>query len=92
MFGTNLRDVRAKLGLSQAEIAKTIGMQQAQYSTYERGDNKPSVDVLEKLVDRHNININYLLTGKGSMFIADNDKPLITFKVPKNSNVLLEIE
>lgn len=92
MFGTNLREVRSKLGLSQVDIAKAIGMQQAQYSTYERGDNRPSIDVLEKLVVKFNININYLLTGKGSMFITDQEKPLLTFKVPKNSNVLLEID
>lgn len=92
MIGINLKEVRSKLGLSQADIAKSLGMLQAQYSTYERGDRKPSADVFEKLARKYNVNINYLLTGKGSMFITDAEKPLLTFKVPKNSNVLLEIE
>ena len=89
----NLKEVRKKIGLSQVDMAKSIGMQQAQYSTYERGDRKPSADVLSKLLLVHNININYLLTGKGAMFItSDLEKDLIKFTVPAGSKVLLDIE
>lgn len=92
MLNENLKEIRSKLALSQSDIARSLGMHAVQYGSYERGDRKPSADVLEKLVTKFNVNINYLLTGKGSMFITDNEKPLLTFKVPKNSNVFLEIE
>lgn len=93
MLNENLKEIRKKLGLSQVEIAKELGMHAVQYGTYERGDRKPSAEVFEKLVKKYNVNINYLLTGEGAMFITHElNKNLIRFKVPKNSNVLLEIE
>lgn len=93
MIDINLREVRSKLGLSQGAMAKDLGIAQAQYNTYERGTRKPSADILEKLVKQFNININYLLTGEGPMFITPELlKNTLQFKIPKNSRVLLEVE
>lgn len=93
MVGNNLKLARNKLGLSQSDLAKSLGVHVVQYGNYERGINKPSCDILEKLASIHNININYLLTGKGAMFITpDLEKDLIKFKLPKNSKLLVEIE
>lgn len=92
MFSENLKKVRQKLGLSQKELSTKIGIQQAQYSRYEVGTS-PSTEVLEKLVKEFNINVNYLLTGEGSMFITPElSKETLQFKIPKNSRVLLEVE
>ena len=92
MFSENLKKVRQKLGLSQKEIAEKIGIQQAQYSRYEVSTS-PSTEILEKLVKVFNINVNYLLTGEGSMFITPElSKETLQFKIPKNSRVLLEVE
>ncbi len=92
MFQENLKKVRQKLGLSQKELAEKVGIQQAQYSRYEVGTS-PSTDILAKLVEEFNININYLLTGEGSMFITPElSKNTLQFKIPKNSRVLLEVE
>lgn len=93
MIDINLREVRSKLGLSQGAMAKDLGIAQAQYNTYERGTRKPSADILEKLVKQFNININYLLTGDGPMFITPElHKDTLQFKIPKNARVLLEVE
>ena len=93
MFNENLRVTRQKVGLSQKELAEKIGIQQTQYSRYENGTSKPSTDILEKLVKEFNINVNYLLTGEGSMFITPElSKETLQFKIPKNSRVLLEVE
>lgn len=93
MFSNNLRECRNKLGLAQGQMAKSLGMLQSQYSKYECDARKPSVEVLEKLVKQFNININYLLTGEGAMFISPElSKETLQFKIPKNSRVLLEVE
>lgn len=93
MLKDNLKNIRLSLELSQDEMAKTLDMHQVQYGTYERGKSKPSADVLEKLVLKHNVNINYLLTGEGPMFITPElSKNILQFKIPKNSRVLLEVE
>lgn len=93
MLNENLKECRNKLGLSQLAMAQKIGVAQVQYGTYERGTRKPSADILEKLVKQFNININYLLTGEGSMFITPElSKDTLQFKIPKNAKVLLEVE
>lgn len=93
MLNENLRKCRNKLGLSQGNMSSQLGIAQVQYGTYERGTRKPSADILEKLVKEFNININYLLTGEGSMFITPElSKETLQFKIPKNSRVLLEVE
>ncbi len=92
MFPNNLKAARQKLGLSQKEMADKINIQQAQYSRYEIGTS-PSTEILEKLIKQFNININYLLTGEGSMFITPElSQNLLKFKIPKNTKVLLEVE
>lgn len=93
MFNYNLKEVRNKLGIAQGEMAYSLKIQQSQYSRYENGTSKPSVDILEKLVKQFNININYLLTGEGPMFITPElHKDTLQFKIPRNARVLLEVE
>lgn len=72
MLSKNLKQIRTNLGLSQQEIARQLGIHQVQYGTYERGTRKPSADIFEKLVQIYNVNINYLLTSQGEMFINNN--------------------
>lgn len=68
-FGSRLQETRKFLKLSQDEIATQIGISYRAYTSYERGDRKPPLDFLEKLVDKYKINLNYLIAGKGDMFI-----------------------
>lgn len=72
MLDVNLKKVRENLQLSQNIIAAKLGIASAQYNTYERGTRKPSADILAKLADTFNININYLLTGQGKMYLSNS--------------------
>ena len=91
MFCDNLKNARQSIGLSQKEFAEKIGIQQAQYSTYERGDRKPSCEILEKIVTVFNINVNYLLTGKGSIDInTDLLTHVMRIKIPQNVAILIQ--
>lgn len=93
MFQENLKAVRNSLGLSQAAIAKKLNIQQTQYSTYERGDRKPSCEVLEKLAFIFNINVNYLLTSQGPMFVSpEMASNIVKVKMPKDAALLIEHE
>lgn len=92
MFQDNLKAIRQQLGFSQKEMAEKINIQQAQYSRYEIGTS-PSTEILERLIKQLNININYLITGEGAMFITPElNKNLLKYKISKNTNVLIEIE
>ncbi len=70
MFGQRLQIARKKLQLSQEDISTQIGISYRAYSSYEREDRKPPIDFLEKLISKYNLNLNWLVAGKGNMFNA----------------------
>lgn len=68
MFAERLQKLRKRLQLSQDEIATQIGISYRAYSSYERGDRKPPIEFLEKLIVNYNMNLNYLIAGVGEEF------------------------
>ena len=56
-----IREVRRERGLSQEKVAKRIGMEQTQYSRYERGENEIKVNVLIDICVALNVASDYLL-------------------------------
>lgn len=67
-FGDNIMLVRKKKKLSQAALGKLIGTSGDVIGRYERGDIKPSVDVVAKIADALETSVDYLL-GKTSLII-----------------------
>lgn len=65
-----LKEARARLGLTQKDVAEQVGVSARGYQGYEDGRNIPGGDAIAGLV-RLGINANWLLTGKGGMFNAD---------------------
>ncbi len=65
-----IQKIRKKLKLSQEEISTQVGISYRAYTSYERGDRKPSFDFLESLVNKFNVNLNWLIANNGEMFIA----------------------
>ncbi|WP_231848951.1 helix-turn-helix domain-containing protein [Paramagnetospirillum magneticum] len=64
--GQRLEQVRASMGLTQAEIAAQSGVPLRTYSSYATGKRQPSNDLLEWIA-RRGYSINWLLTGSGAM-------------------------
>ncbi|MCM1223593.1 MAG: helix-turn-helix domain-containing protein [Lachnospiraceae bacterium] len=52
---------RKKLKMSQAQVAKRVGVSASAVSSYESGDKSPSIEVLIKLADLYKISADYLL-------------------------------
>lgn len=46
----NLRKSRRKLGLTQAELAEKAGVNPNYYSRIERGEVRPSVEILHRVI------------------------------------------
>lgn len=55
-----LRDIREDMEKSQEEIAAILGIQQTQYSRYERGIQKMGIDKYIILARYYNISLDYL--------------------------------
>ena len=74
MIGKRLQEFRKKLGFTQKEFAKMFGVSEITMRRYEIGKVKPDIDFILELRNRFNLNINWLLTGEGEMFITEEEK------------------
>lgn len=84
-YGIRLRKIRDKLNLSQQEFAEKLHTTQATVSRYEKDLRMPDADFLEKLTELYHLNINWLLTGKGEMFLGQTSQ---TSEFQANNNEL----
>lgn len=62
-LGERLKAEREKKGVSQNDIAKTLGVAQPTISKYELGIKQPSNGALIALADYFGVTIDYLLRG-----------------------------
>lgn len=73
-FGRNLAVARVALGLSQADIAKSLGMTQSTYAGYETGTRKVPLSVIIQLANYLGKSPDELISGKpSSVQIVKND-------------------
>lgn len=67
-IGSRLREVRKTLKITQKNIAEACGISGSSISEAEIGKIRPSSILLFYLASVHNVNINFIFTGRGSMF------------------------
>lgn len=60
----NLRFLRKKAGLTQAQLAKKMHIKQYNISDYEIGRIEPSIPTLNKFADIFNVSIDFLVGRK----------------------------
>lgn len=60
-FADRLTELRKKRGLSQAALGKAIGTSGDVVGRYERGDIKPSIEVVVKIADALEVSVDYLI-------------------------------
>lgn len=60
-LGERLKAVRLQKGLLQKDVAEQAQIHPIQYGRYERGDSKPTADVLARLADALGVSGDYLL-------------------------------
>lgn len=67
--GFSNRLVRIRNDKSQTEFADYLGIEQTHISRYENDKAKPGFDFLKILSEKTNVNLNWLLTGEGDMYV-----------------------
>ena len=70
--GKRMQAIRSKLKLLQRDFAAELDISPASLSEIEAGNGKPRFNVIYNLTKKFNVNIYYLLHGKGEMFMADD--------------------
>ena len=98
MIGKRLKRIRKELGLTQKEFATSIEISEATLRRYESGQNFPDAEVLERIADKYGVNIHWLITGKGPMFLKDSYKnidsellEILTSLSPEHQRKLMEV-
>jgi len=73
MLSERLKLIRVQLGMSQKEIALALGIALKSWQLYETGASIPGAKVLETLLSKFDVNVNWLLTGKGHIDFRETD-------------------
>lgn len=61
MLSERLKTAREAAGMSQAEVAKAIGVSQPAYCYMENGDKVPSLPVAKQIAKTLNTSLDYLV-------------------------------
>ncbi len=70
-LGSRLKNIRKHLQETQAQFAERLDSKVLTILRYEKGERLPSTEFLNKLREIIHIDINWLLTGEGEMFITE---------------------
>lgn len=62
-LGEKLKEERIKKGVTETEVAKTLGLAQSTISKYEHGIKEPSNGALVALAKYYGVSTDYLLLG-----------------------------
>lgn len=73
-FGKRLEQVRKDKRINQCDLAKKLNLTQQTISSYEKGINKPSIDILLGLSIELGVSCDYLLTGRIASDINSEDQ------------------
>ena len=65
-FKEMLKYLRSRENMSQAELAKKLGIAKSTVSMYEVGKREPDFETLEAIADLFNVDMNFLLGRTGS--------------------------
>jgi transcriptional regulator with XRE-family HTH domain len=67
-----IKKLRERLHYSQEAFGAPASLQFHQISKYERGEVVPTTDALNRLSEAYHVNLHWLITGDGGMFVARN--------------------
>ncbi len=62
-IGTRLREERDRVGISQRELARRIGLSASMISQIESGQSKPSVSTLYAIVTELGVSVDDIFSG-----------------------------
>ncbi|MOA06515.1 Antitoxin PezA [compost metagenome] len=63
LIGENIRCLRKRVGLTQVEFSKKIGVSQGTLSDIELGNCTPSVETVLSIHERYGVTLNWILKG-----------------------------
>ncbi len=86
-----IREVRKCLDLNQGQLADHLPCSRSNLSQVENGVFFPGVSILDALIKKFNVSLDWLFTGKGSMFIDEKEKGLNLLDFGKDTEEIKEM-
>lgn len=84
MFASILKDLRKEYNLTQEQLAKMLSISKSAISMYELGQRSPDYDMLLKIAEVFNVDVNYLF---GQTRVVGGIRPITKKKLPMLGNV-----
>lgn len=75
-FGKRLSEFRRHLKLSQVDFANFLNINPVTLSNYERGKRFPEQPILDRLREKTNVNLNWLISGGNGAFFEFDSKSI----------------
>lgn len=69
-IGKRIKEIRASLHMTSSELARNLNIPVRTIGSYEREEALPGPKFLNALIEHFCVNINWLLSGRGNMFIS----------------------
>ena len=69
-IGKRIKEIKAVMHLTSSDLANELKIPVRTIGSYEREEAQPGPKFLNALMETYKININWLLSGKGNMFIS----------------------
>lgn len=79
-----IKELRMALGISQEELAQSMGLSKSGVSNIECGNRKVNDKHIRMLNMTYNVNPDWLRTGTGEMFLPIDNSPLTAIKKQYN--------
>ena len=78
-IGKRIKELKTTLHMTSLEIAKELDIPVRTIGSYERDEAQPGPKFLNALIDKFCVNINWLLSGRGNMFITKKTEKDIAY-------------
>lgn len=70
-FGEKLRVIRKENNLNQTEMGEKLLMEQSTYSRYESNETKPTLELINRVVNVFNVSIEWLFEAESKTVIFE---------------------
>ena len=65
-----IRKLITEKNISDSAFAKSIGLIQSTFSSFFQRNSIPKADIMRNISDEYGVNLNWLITGEGEMFLS----------------------
>jgi len=72
-IGGRLKRLRTTLNITLVDMSRLTGISLGYICVFERGKNLPNSKYLLYLIDNFKVNLNFIITGNGNMFLEGDD-------------------